>query len=126
MSALPLTPLSWLVDTVHLLAFSPSSQWPLRILSNNYDVRWSLDALCDPKKNDVPLSTIYVSGANGHQWDSASSTVNVAMVKGDTVTVRHMDDDHLVARSFYGGQSTFIRFPLQQHGHELSVAPIMG
>ncbi|KAH3805648.1 hypothetical protein DPMN_133953 [Dreissena polymorpha] len=81
---------------------------------------------CAIHKNDVPLSTIYVSGANGHQWDSASSTVSVAMVKGDTVTLRHMDDDHSVAGAFYGGQSRFTGFLLQQHGHELSVAPIIG
>ncbi|KAH3805790.1 complement C1q tumor necrosis factor-related protein 4-like [Dreissena polymorpha] len=75
------------------------------------------------QKNNTPLSTIYVSGGSGHGWDSASSTVTVPLAKGDSVSVKHMDNDHGLAGAFYGGQSTFTGFLLQRQYDD---TPVVG
>ncbi|KAH3805785.1 hypothetical protein DPMN_134093 [Dreissena polymorpha] len=59
-------------------------------------------------KNNTPLSTIYVNA------NSASSTVTVSRVRGESVYVKHMDNDHGLYGAFFGGQSTFTGFLLQR------------
>ncbi|KAH3708002.1 cerebellin-4-like [Dreissena polymorpha] len=73
------------------------------------------------QKNNDPLSMIFVNGVNGHVWDAASSTVTVALTKGDTVYVKHIDNDHSLAGVYIAGQSTFTGFLLQVQNDEVQV-----
>ncbi|XP_052257667.1 uncharacterized protein LOC127862541 isoform X2 [Dreissena polymorpha] len=65
-------------------------------------------------KDNSILSTMYVHGSEGSTWDSASNTVVVSLLRGQTVSVRDWDA-HALDGALLAGQSIFSGFLLQDH-----------
>ncbi|XP_052265372.1 ectin-like isoform X2 [Dreissena polymorpha] len=85
-----------------------------------YDTSFTHVAL---HKNNIPLSTMYVNGRSGHNFDSAASTVTVSLTKGDRVYAKHIDNDQGLEGIYYAGQSTFTGFLVQRQHDD---APVVG